>query len=186
MYPKYFTDKVISHVIGKNIAPKDKPANSEDSTDHNLESFYFKLPYIGNFSSLTQKRIKLQIKYVAFSVRKTLFLVSFALVYIVYKFSCAGCNASYVGETTRHLARRVHEHLSRNKASHINKHLVKNEGCRAVCSKNSFQILKSAPTNFQLKIKEVIYIQWENPSLNSQVKHLNLCLSIWFFFVILL
>ena len=30
---------------------------------------------------------------------------------VVYKFACAGCNACYVGETTRHFSTRVCEHL---------------------------------------------------------------------------
>ena len=42
---------------------------------------------------------------------------------VVYKFTCAGCNVCYIGETSRHFSRRVREHLSRDKASHIFKHL---------------------------------------------------------------
>ena len=38
-------------------------------------------------------------------------------------FSCAGCSACYVGETNRHLARRVREHLSSDKNSHIFQHI---------------------------------------------------------------
>ena len=30
---------------------------------------------------------------------------------VVYKFVCAGCNACYVSETTRHFSTRVREHL---------------------------------------------------------------------------
>ena len=41
---------------------------------------------------------------------------------VVYKFSCAGCTACYVGETTRHFNTRVREHLETNRASHIFKH----------------------------------------------------------------
>ena len=29
---------------------------------------------------------------------------------VVYKFACAGCNACYVGETTRHFSTRLREH----------------------------------------------------------------------------
>ena len=36
-----------------------------------------------------------------------------------------------------------------------------------------FKILDSASTRFQLKIKEAVHILWEQPSLNSQVKHLK-------------
>ena len=38
---------------------------------------------------------------------------------VVYKFSCAGCNASYIGETTRHLRTRAREHLLSDKSSHV-------------------------------------------------------------------
>jgi len=36
---------------------------------------------------------------------------------VPYKFACAGCDACYVGETTRHFSTRVREHLLRDKAS---------------------------------------------------------------------
>ena len=35
------------------------------------------------------------------------------------------------------------------------------------------------PTNFQLKIKEPIHIQWEQHSLNQQLHHVTLKLSFW-------
>ena len=83
----------------------------------------------------------------------------------------------YVGETNRHFATRIREHLSSDKNSHIFKHLRGSENCRSLCSEDCFQILDSASTSFQLKIKEAMHILWEQPSLNSQVKHLNLSLS---------
>ena len=30
---------------------------------------------------------------------------------VVYKFKCGGCNATYVGQTGRHLRTRIYEHL---------------------------------------------------------------------------
>ena len=36
---------------------------------------------------------------------------------VVYKCSCAGCGACYVGETNRHLATRVREHFTSDKNS---------------------------------------------------------------------
>ena len=63
------------------------------------------------------------------------------------------------------------------KNSHIFKHLRGSENCRSLCSKDCFQILDSASTSFQLKIKEAMHILWEQPSLNSQVKDLNLSIS---------
>ena len=37
---------------------------------------------------------------------------------VVYKFTSAGCNACYVGETVRHFSTRVKEHLANNGAYH--------------------------------------------------------------------
>ena len=79
---------------------------------------------------------------------------------VVYKFSCAGCNACHVGETARHFSTRVREHLVSDRAPHVFKHLQNSERCRALCS------VDCAPTSFQLKITEAIHIQREQPSLN--------------------
>ena len=95
---------------------------------------------------------------------------------VIYKFSCAGCSACYIGETKRHFATRIREHLASDKHSHIFKHLRGSENCRSLCSEDCVKILESASTSFQLKIKEAMHILWEQPSLNSQVKHLNLSL----------
>ena len=96
---------------------------------------------------------------------------------VVYKFTCAGCNACYVGETTRHFSTRVREHLAVDKPSHIFKHLQNSERCRSLCSIDCFHILDHATTSFQLKIKEGIHIQKELPCLNQQLHHVNLQLS---------
>ena len=81
-------------------------------------------------------------------------------------------NACYIGETNRHFATRIHEHLASDKHSHIFKHLR-----GSLCSEDCFKILDSASTRLQLKIKEAMHILWEQSSLNSQVKHFNLSLS---------
>ena len=41
-----------------------------------------------------------------------------------------------------------------------------------------FKILDSAPTKYQVKLKESMYIKWEKPDLNQQVKHISLMLSL--------
>ena len=97
---------------------------------------------------------------------------------VVYKFACAGCNVSYVSETTRHFSTRVREHLVTDKASHISKHLQNSEHCRALCSVYCFHILDHTSTGFQLKIKEAFHIQRKQPSLNQQAHHVNLKLSL--------
>ena len=96
---------------------------------------------------------------------------------VVYKFVCAVCNACYVGETFRHFSTRVREHLVSDRASHIFRHLKVSPHCRALCSKDNFHVLDHASTSFQLKLKEAIHIQREQPSLNQQLQHVNLKLT---------
>ena len=94
-----------------------------------------KLPFVGPFSSIAQRRIRsltqrfcknLDIKWCllpsykiknSFSVKDA--IPKTVRSRVVYKFSCAGCNACYVGETNRHLATRGREHLTSDKNSHI-------------------------------------------------------------------
>ena len=49
---------------------------------------------------------------------------------VVYKFLCAGCNACYVSEITRHFSTRVCEHMLSDRTSHIFTHLKNSEKCR--------------------------------------------------------
>ena len=69
---------------------------------------------------------------------------------VVYQFSCASCNASYVGETSRHLAIRVNEHLYKDKNSHIFKHLNASSECKEVFHEDCFSILNNASSKYQL------------------------------------
>ena len=146
---------------------------------------YFKLAYICHFSAVvTQKKIRHFIKRYCNDLDITLVFSSFKIgnllgvkdpipgglrSRVVYKFACVGCNACYVGETTRHFSTRVREHLKSDRASHIFKHLQNSEHCRALSSGDCFHILDHASTTFQLKIKEAFHIQREQPSLNQQL-----------------
>ena len=93
--------------------------------------------------------------------------------FVVYKFTCAGCNARYIGETTRHLTTRIKEHLVSDKNSHIFKHINNspNPLSKANASPDCFQIIDSDSSSFKLKIKEGFHINFEKPELNVQVKH---------------
>ena len=97
---------------------------------------------------------------------------------VVYKFLCAGCSACYVGETIQHFSMRVREHTFSDRTSHMFKHLQNSEHCCTLCCNDCFRILDHASTTFQIKIKEAIYIQWEKPTLNHQLYHVNLKLSL--------
>ena len=59
---------------------------------------------------------------------------------------------------------------------HVYKHLQNSDKCQNLSTEKNFIILDSVSTVFQLKIKEALYIQWQQPSLNEQVCHVNLSL----------
>ena len=81
---------------------------------------------------------------------------------------------TYVGETNRHLAMRILEHLKYDKSSHVYKHLDQSSQCKSLCSEGCFSILNSADTKYKLKVKEALHISWLKPDLNKQVKHYRL------------
>ena len=71
---------------------------------------------------------------------------------VVYKFTCVGCNACYVGETTRRFSTCVCEHWAVDKASHILKHLQNSERCCSLCSIDCFLNFRSR--NYQLSSQD--------------------------------
>ena len=166
--------------------------DSSQSVARKDNCLYFKLPYIRPFSIITQCRIKKLVNTLCSDLEIKLVFTPFKIKSwfgvkdpipaglrsrVIYKFWWAGCSACYIGETNRHFTTRIREHLASNKHSHISKHLKGSENRRSLCSEDCFKILDSASTSFQLKINEAMHILWEQPSLNSQVKHLNLSLS---------
>ena len=188
LFPAHLIERVVNRYITGTLS-NHSPRVSLPSSP----TFYFKLPYIGLFSVFTQKRVRhlikrycndLDIKLVFSSFKiGTLFGVKDPVPgglrsRVVYKFACAGCNACYVGETTRHFSTRVRENLVSDRASHIFKHLENSEHRHDLCSVDCFHILDHASTTFQLKIKEAFHIRREQPSLNQQLHHVNLKLSL--------
>ena len=91
---------------------------------------YFKLPGISPFSIITQRRIKNLVNVFCSSLKIKLVFTPFKIrswfgtkdpipaglrLRVIYKFSYAGCSACYVGETNKHLAARIREHLASDK-----------------------------------------------------------------------
>ena len=92
---------------------------------------------------------------------------------VVYKYSCAHCDATYYGETTRHLSTRIAEHrgLSSRTGMPVLKPLNSAIRDHAISSnheilRSDFSIVFSCKTN-NLKISESIIISKNNPSLNN-------------------
>ena len=86
--------------------------------------------------------------------------------------------ASEQSQKSRHFSTRVREHLVSDRASHIFKHLENSEHCHDLCSVDCFHILDHASTTFQLNVKEAFHIRRKQPSLNQQLHHVNLKLSL--------
>ena len=191
----------LSHILQMNLFPcaliekyvsryLSKVMESNEIDNVKLPKKYFSIPYIGGFSGIAQKRLnKLVHRYcvdlnicLAFSSFKIgrLFstkdiLPKLSCSNVVYKFTCAGCGACYVGETRRHLNIRISEHFN-SKGSNIYKHLHDSPRCKEVSSIGDFRVIDTARTDNQLKLKESLHIFWSKPSLNVQVHHVDLTL----------
>ena len=154
---------------------------------------YYKRPYNGNLSTEIKEKIIKHCKYyckstnikIVFSPFKVgdLFSVKesvpkYLRSFVVYRFTCPSCNASSIGETARHLTTRIKEHLETDSKSHIFKHLDTNRKCKELCNAECFEIIDSATSSYRLKLKEVMHITWEKPSLNKQVKQVSISITI--------
>ena len=74
--------------------------------------------------------------------------------------------ACYVGEPLDiYLSTRVCERLVSDRTSRIFKHSQNSQQCRTLRSDKCYSILDHASTTLQLKIKEAIHNQWEQPTL---------------------
>jgi len=187
-YPSFLIDKIIKNYL--NFKLSEQPQQSKSKCN----IIYFKLPYIGEpsinvrskFLNLCNKFCKqdFKIKIVFSSLKiKSFFSYKDAIPddmksFLVYNFTCARCNASYIGETTRHFKTRIDEHVKRDKQSHIYKHFISNPECKEHFDNSSFKIIDKCNNKFILKIKEALHINEKKPKLNAQVNHLALTLSV--------
>ena len=76
--------------------------------------------------------------------------------FLVYKFTCASCSSSYIGETCRHFKTRIEEHIKKDNKSHIFKHLHSSETCFDSYNSLCFKIIDKTNSKFDLKIKEAL------------------------------
>ena len=155
-YPAHIIDKAINFTINKFFQFNRQNGNNSP------ECSYVKLPHVGKFSAIAQKRIRRTIQRFcdnSFNIKLVFSLFKIGSLFsvkdlipkelnscVVYRFRCAGCGACYVGETSRHICTRINEHLNMDKASHIFKHLQDSPRCRALCSSECFVVIDQATT----------------------------------------
>ena len=68
--------------------------------------------------------------------------------------------------------------MKKDKGSTIYKHLHNNEEYFSSYNSDCLSISDYAPTQFQIKNKESMHIDWEKPNLNKKLNHLATTLSI--------
>ena len=92
---------------------------------------------------------------------------------VVYKFTCASCSSSYISETCCHFKTIIEEHMKKYNKSYIFKHLHSTVTCFDLDNSLPFKIIDKANSKFNLKIKEVLHINWRKLNLNEQQNHLT-------------
>ena len=188
LFPSHIVERAIrQYFITKTQTLLNIPASLLSNSTH-----FFKLPYVGPFSIVVQNRLHKLLKcycnnldvkpaFSSFKIRN-MFSVKGPVPVdlrsnVVYKFTCASCNSCYVSKTSRHLSTRIREQLNRDRTSHIFQHIQQSKARCNSCSAECFEVIDHATNKFQVKIKEALYISWEQPSLNKQLYHVNLTLS---------
>ena len=122
-YPPFITDKVIKKYLNYNFSSYQNQLK-DTSDDH-----YFKLLYISNLSHHTKNKLlkfckefckeNFNIKLVFNSLKiKNYFSYKDPIPddlksFLLYKFTCASCSSSYIGETCRHFKTRIEEHIKK-------------------------------------------------------------------------
>ena len=88
---------------------------------------------------------------------------------VVYQLKCNDCNATYIGKTSRILARRLYEHATRNDSA-CHEHCVK---LGHTIDYENPEVIDSATNDLKLKIKELLHILIRKPVLNKQMNAQN-------------
>ena len=159
-----------------------------------FDVYYFKLSHTGNLSHHVKNKLsKLCKEFCKENFNIKLVFNSFKVKnyfsykdpipndlksFLVYKFTCASCSSSYIGETCRHFKTRIKEHIKKDNKSHIFKHLHSTTISFDLYNSLSFKIIDKGDSKFDLKFKEALHIIFRKPNLNAQRNHLALTLSL--------
>jgi hypothetical protein len=178
-YPRSIFDHCVGKFLSKKFDTTRILTENEDSTEKHI---VLCLPYVG-FASENFKRqiknvfrdigVKTRVVFRSFRVRNYFSLKDKTPLClrskVVYKFE-GSCDksVSYIGKTKRHLVTRFKEHVKGNSA--IFDHVGSCQHCKN-CNIGNFSILSSGRSDYEIKIKEALYIKYEKPSLNNNILH---------------
>ena len=197
-YPIKFVDKCIYRFFNK-IYEKRTPVHTVPKKEVMVV-----MPYLGMSSYHVQKKLNA-------SFQKLLPMCKFKFVFktacrmssyfsykdmfpkslisgVIYKYTCANCNVSYIGCTCRYWEKRLEEHtqisaltgkpLSGTQVFAPLQH-VKSEKCNPAgpkISRDSFEIIGRDNDRYVLQIKESILIKKFNPKINGNITSVPLYL----------
>ena len=167
-YPPFLIDKIIKKDFDYTFFSNQ--SQLRDKSDVHC----LKLPYIGNLSH--HIKIKLSELYKEFCnknfkiklVIKSLKIKNYFSCkdpipndlksFLVYKFTCASCSSSYIGETCHHFKTRIEEHIKKDNKSSIFKHLHSTATCFDSYNFLCFITIDKADSKFDLKIRKAVHI----------------------------
>ena len=182
-YQRNFLDKCISKFINNKFIQKHVV-----TTVPKLE-LRITLPFLGNISSITKKRLNKCIgKRLKFCKLKIIFQTDNRLMNyfrfkdcvpetlqsnFVYKFKCGSCTASYYGKTYRHMKVRISEHqgvsprtgkrVKGTLSASVRDHML---NCNHTVAWEDFSIIGRESNHYLLETKKSLLIKRDNPSLN--------------------
>ena len=196
-YPVHFIDELFNKTLNKILEPTPSDPSSEDCVIdtvldndvclHNIEEkdkFLFFLNYRGNPSDHFVKALKKLNApcRVVMTLRKTKSILSKLKTPVphmlqnnlVYKITCPGCNASYVGQTSRLLQQRFREHVG-------SRGLIKNhfDLCQMTPTEDHVEILGKNKGEKLLSL-EALFINKIKPTLNSKDEYRSRTLKLKF------
>ena len=193
-YPSRFVDKCISRFLNK-LYEKKELVHTVPKMDLLLV-----LPFLGTTSwKVKNDLIQTFRKNVPFCNLKIVFktgkrLSSYfpfkdkfpksLLSGVIYKFTCAKCNLSYVGCTKRYWEKRLEEHTHVSALTGKPLHGAQvfapmqhvKSGCHVHVKRENFQIIGFEKDRYLLQLKESIIISSTRPQLNGNVTSVPLCL----------
>ena len=186
-FPSHIIDRTFKQYLNKTSV---QSRNVDDSSN----TRYFKLPFIGHYSRITELKLRQLLKrFCKSDLNIKLVFTSFKIKnmfsfkdrtpdalksLVVYQFICAGCNSRYIGETSRHFSTRIKEHTVSDKNSHIFKHFSESPSCKSLYTPSCFAIIDSANNPIDLKLKEALHINKNKPNLNKEVHNFNTFLAL--------
>ena len=177
-YPKELFDSCLRHFLNL----KHVRDNADSKVEYDKVETIFLIPYIGLPAVIFGRKLKRLLKeyycmdvkvvFSSFKVKNYFSLKCHTPVplkaNVVYQFTCLrDANSTYIGKTIRHLVTRVKEHSTSPSA--IKEHLSSCTTCKDDYSCNSFKVIDSANSDFEVSIKEALYIKHKNPNLNKQL-----------------